>query len=102
MKLFKSKADRLRKAGGTSANATVLERRPAMVGLALQEELARLYVYRLRVEPEDEAPFEAEVKIIARDAYHEVGERTLVVYDPANHGKVVFDVPALKARLAGN
>jgi hypothetical protein len=99
MRLFKSKEQRLRDRGGKTARATVLERRPALAGLALQEDDARLYVYRLRVEPDDEPAFEAETKSVAGDVYHEAGANTLVVYDPTNHGKIVFDAQALKAKL---
>jgi hypothetical protein len=47
-----------------------------------------------------EPAFEAEAAIDARDVYHEVGDATFVIYDPADRSRVAIDERAIQARDA--
>lgn len=56
--------------------------------------------YTLRVEPDDDQPFEAEIAIWPKDlkvAEWKLGPTVAVLYDPTDHSKVAFDYGAMIA-----
>jgi hypothetical protein len=95
---IKSRQRRLRDRGGKLANAKILDLKrgtPSWKNAEHTTETTKL-TFTLLVQTRLEAPFEAVVtarmdKIPVRD--YTVGDLVRVVYDPADHSKVLMDEP---------
>jgi hypothetical protein len=112
--VFGSWERKLRKGGGLSAPATVLEIHKGrsltwtnsgingQPGAKIQEGTVATDRYKLRVQPDGEAPFETETKLKDDQLFglHAVGvgSTVIVVFDPEDHTRVLIDVPATKAQ----
>jgi hypothetical protein len=97
---------KLKEHGGTRAWATVLESKkewastggvnvsPGQAGsITIHQQL------RLRVEPDEEPPFESTIKQVFNDSYGwhipKEGYSVKVIYDPNDHSKLVLDLEAM-------
>lgn len=115
---FKSLEKKLRQGNGRAASATVLDikkgrsinwtvKDPNVTSGGMTETVgtASKDHYKLRVEPDGEPPFEAEV-VIREDQFMafapKVGSKIQVLFDPDDHSKLAVDVQATKQLLRPN